>query len=427
MKPLQVFEHERLTTSPDALGRKLTVSQYEKLCQFNDQNENKYFTVIRNGIKFSQYVGVIQLGKLTIEILPKVDQSAVNKNNFNAQVATWQKVLMRMLANIGELELEAVSEAGLKKRNNLIDLYFNIYLKELDKLLHQGLVKKYRQTDSNVKALKGRLNFAQHIQHNLIHQERFFTTHQQYDHTHLINQILLKGLNILETIATDSFVSEKVKQLKCLFPEMPEVAITRESFARVRLSRKTASYERALHIARMIILNYSPDITKGDEHMLALLFDMNKLWEKYIYKKLKAAENEHLKVHYQDSARFWENKHIYPDIVLKHRGNVGTVAELPSTEWETTIIDTKWKLISAGNPSDNDLKQMYVYNMYWQSARSILLYPAHGNNTDSPYGKFHRGKDGGNHCKLAFVSVLDGQGALNTNIASEILGKITDK
>ena len=86
----------------------------------------------------------------------------------------------------------------------------------------------------------------------------------------------------------------------------------------------------------------------------------------------------------------------------------------------------RW-ILTAGNPSDNDLKQMYVYNMYWQSARSILLYPAHGNNTDSPYGKFHRGKEGGNHCKLAFVSVLDGQGALNTNIASEILGKITDK
>lgn len=164
MPVIKVFEHERLTVHPDDLGRSITKLQFEKLCQFNDKNDNKYFTVIRNGIKFSQYVGVICIGKLTIEILPKADKSfAQSKSEFETTSKKWQSVLLKMLAMSGELELESVSEASLRKRTNLLDLYFEIYLNELDVLLRRGLSKKYRLNSANVKALKGRLEFAGHI------------------------------------------------------------------------------------------------------------------------------------------------------------------------------------------------------------------------------------------------------------------------
>ena len=96
--------------------------------------------------------------------------------------------------------------------------------------------------------------------------------------------------------------------------------------------------------------------------------------------------------------KFWNNKLIKPDIVLKK--------EIDGTE-QTFIIDTKWKLIDSNKPSDNDLKQMYVYNMYWDSFKSILLYPT---NTEqiTEYGKFHKGRDEDNLCKLGFLKVYEG-------------------
>ncbi len=426
MPYIQVFEHDRLTTNEDDFGRKLTPIQFEKLCQFNDKNDNLYFTVIRNGIKFAQYVGVIQIGNLTIEILPKADKETFTKSEFKFEAKKWQKVLMKMLAISGELELETVSDASLKKRTNLLDLYFNIYLNEIDKLMRKGLVKKYRHNSSNVKSLKGRLNFAKNIQQNLIHQERFFTTHQQYDHAHLLNQILLKGLLILNIVATDSFMRDKITKLLFFFPDMQEIPITREAFGQIRLTRKTSDYTKAINIAKMLILNYAPDITKGDENMLALLFDMNKLWEKYIYKKLKAKESDEMTVSYHDQDHFWEDKRIYPDVIIRNK-KVRTDSEGNREEfWEPYVIDTKWKLIEANKPSDDDLKQMYVYNMYWNSPKSILLYPQYGQAVDSDFGKFHKGKNGLNHCKIAFVHVLDESGKLNGEIASQILLKLDD-
>lgn len=417
MPVIKVFEHERLTTCADDFGRSLSDGQFEKLCQFNDKNDNKYFTVIRNGVKFGQYVGVIQIGNLTIEILPKADKQTITKHEHDHETQRWQRVLLKMLAISGDIELETVSEASLRKRFTLLDLYFEVYLQEVDALLRRGLAKKYRQNEANVKALKGRLNFSRDIQHNSIHRERFFTCHQTYDHEHLLNQILLKGLKILAALTSDSLLNDKVRKLMFFFPEIREISINKDSFSKIRLTRKTKEYTKALAIAKMLILNYSPDISKGDENMLALLFDMNRLWENYIYKKLKQRENNSLSVTRHERKDFWESKRICPDIIIRSK-------EQGQDKMETCVIDAKWKVIEPSNPSLADLKQMYVYNMYWQSVKSILLYPQSSINGDTNFGRFHYGKDGDNLCKLGFVDVLDFDGKLNEEIAGEILAKL---
>jgi 5-methylcytosine-specific restriction enzyme subunit McrC len=329
-----------------------------------------------------------------------------------------------MLAISGEIELETVSEASLRKRFTLLDLYFEIYLQEVDALLRRGLAKKYRQNEGNVKALKGRLNFSRDIQRNCIHRERFYTCHQAYDHEHLLNQILLKGLKILGVLSSGSILNDKIRKLMFYFPEIREIPVNKDSFSKIRLTRKTREYTKALALAKMLILNYSPDISMGNENMLALLFDMNKLWEKYIYKKLMAREDENLRVMYQAQDLFWESKRIFPDIVVENKTTItledGTVQEV----WEPCIIDTKWKLIDVNKPSDDDLKQMYVYNMYWNSPKSMLLYPKLAGAEDSGFGKFHKGRTGTNHCKIGFVSVVDDEGKLNPLIADETLKKL---
>lgn len=421
MALIRVFEHEKLTIHKDEFDRMLTQPQFDKLCQFNDQNDNKYFTVIRNGIKFSQYVGVIQVGSLTIEILPKIDKPGLNKEEFKVESEKWQRVLMRMLSISGEIELETVSEASLKKRYTLLDLYFEVFLNEVDELLRKGLTKKYRSLSGNIPALKGRLEFSKNIRHNLVHQERFYTVHQEYDQQNLLNQVLLKGLSILRKISSNQLLNDKIKKLFFYFPEIREIPITKESFDKIRLTRKTKDYTKAIAIAKMLILNYSPDISRGEEDMMALLFDMNKLWEKYIYKKLKEKESDDLTVNYHDQKLFWEDKRIFPDIVVRKKL---PDAEDHEKQWETYVIDTKWKLVEVSNPSDADLKQMYVYNLYWDSPKSMLLYPKSGEVKDGQFGKFYKGRDGENYCKIGYVNVLESAGTLNLNIAKEIFEKL---
>lgn len=409
---IQIFEHERLTLSPNGRRDKLTTRELKKLYEFNDRNDNKYFTGIRDGVKFTNYVGVIQIGGLTMEVLPKADRTS--KGN-SEDYAKWRNALLNMLAICRMIKVDSISEASLNKRyHSLLDLYFDIFLDEVSILLHKGLIKKYHYNAKNSSALKGRILFNKQIQQNLIHQERFYTSHQVYDYEHLVNQILLRALSILSQIVSSPTIKSRVSRIKLDFPEIKEIEITKLHFDKIKESRKSIPYREALKIAKMIILNYSPDIKNGQENMLALLFDMNKLWEEYVFRMLQRHTSADLEVSFQNYQRFWESKTIRPDIVIKRR--IGEVLE-------TFIVDTKWKIIDYRNPSDDDLKQMYAYNLYWDSGKSMLLYPKVQDYPES-FGTFHKGRANGNTCKLGFVDVLDNTGRLDLNIGEAILDKL---
>ena len=410
---IQVFEHEKLALVKDNQGRYLTNVELQKLYEYNDRNNNIYFTGIRDGIKFTNYVGVIQVGSLTLEILPKADKLETSDKT---EYSKWQKVLLRMLSICSHIKIDTVSEANLEKRHySLLDLYFQIYLDEVGLLLRQGLVKKYHKSQGNLNALKGRLIFGKYIQNNLIHQERFYTEHQVYDHEHLHNQILLYALTILSIVSNNTKIIDSINRLKLNFPDIEEIHITKTHFDQLRENRKTKPYSSALKVAKMIILNYSPDIKSGGENMLALLFDMNKLWEEYVYRMLLRNKEPGVKIAFQTCQKFWENKTVRPDIFISKTDSAGKV--------ENFIVDPKWKIIDAKNPSDNDLKQMLVYNLYWDADKSMLLYPKTYDQVET-FGLFHKGKKNNHTCKLGFIDILDQFGNLDLKIGKSIMEKI---
>ena len=401
-KFIQVFEYQKLRYDDSGIFRK---NHFDAMVKFNELHQNKYFTIIHKGIRFGSYVGVIQIGGLTIEILPKAD------NNENADKNLWQNVLLNMLKVCKHIHVESISETQLKKRyQSILDVYFELYLNEVERLVKKGMIKKYRKNQSNQKSLKGKLLFVQNIQQNLVHKEHFYCEHQVYDKNHLLHQILFKGLLVLKTFVNDSF-KDKLNRLLFEFQDFENINIQKKHFNKIIIDRKNNDYQKAIDIAKIIILNYSPSLNYGSENLLTLLFDMNTLWEEYIFRILQKHKTDEIEVSFQNSDKFWENKRIRPDIVLK-------------TKAETFVIDTKWKIIKANNPSDDDLKQMFVYNLHWKAEKTLLLYPK-TNQIDSNFGTFHF-DNLGKKCKLGFVDITNELTIKNSQIvANEIFAKIS--
>ena len=400
-KFIQVFEYQKLRYDDSGYFRK---HHFDAMVKFNELHQNKYFTIIHQGIRFGSYVGVIQIGGLTIEILPKAD------NNENADKNLWQNVLLNMLKICKKIQVESISETQLKKRyHSILDFYFELYLDEIERLVKKGLIKKYRKNQSNQNALKGKLLFAQNIQQNLVHKEHFYCEHQVYDKNHLLHQILYKGLLVLKTFVNDS-LKDKLNRLLFEFQDFENINIQKKHFDKIIIDRKNNDYQKAIDIAKIIILNYSPSLNYGSDNLLTLLFDMKTLWEEYIFRILQKHKTDEIEVSFQNSDKFWENKRIRPDIVLKIKD-------------ETFVIDTKWKIIEANNPSDDDLKQMFVYNLHWKAEKTLLLYPKI-NQIDSNFGTFHF-DNLGKKCKLGFVDITNELTIKNSQIvANEIFAKI---
>ena len=420
---IQVFEHQKLYYSDEGPFKK---QHWKALSDYSEKEGLDYFTVLGKGIKFSNYVGVIQAGSLTIEVLPKTDnpaQAAANRisEESNGEKSIWHQVLLDMLKECRLLKADRSNKAFLKLRSySLLDIYLELFLAEAEQLLHEGLIKKYRKAEGNQPALKGQLIFAKNITQNLIHQERFYVKHTVYNSHNIFNQLLYKTLLVISKINNSSFINDKVNRLLFSFPELSDVKVSLDTFNRLVYDRKTERYRDALLISKMILLHYHPDITGGGENVVSILFDMNKLWEEFVYRRLKKEEsNFKIKVMAQQSADFWKpsynsySKTIRPDIVLQYdtkekRNGVETEVK------KSIVIDTKWKVLQSLTPSDEDLKQMFVYNLFWKCDKSVLLYPAI--LVESGSGDYHHYETPStfvNACSVEKISVLDAE---NTKI-----------
>lgn len=362
-KPIRVFEHQLLQIDENVgfLRR-----HWQSLGWYNEKHGGGFFSLTPNGVKFNQNVGVIQVDNITIEILPKIGRIAEK-----GQEDKWQKVLIDMLRECRWMQVFAQEKAALRfKPNSILEAYIELFVRECEDLVRQGLIKKYRSVDSNCAALKGKLLFSKQIQYNIVHQEKFYTRHQVFDRENIFNQILIKALKIIPVISHSSFLKDRVYSLILAFPELEDIQVNINTIEKLVFNRQSSRYKEAIEIAAMLLLNYRPDISTGRNHVLAILFDMNDLWEEYVYLQLYKHKPKNWNIRLQNSKRFWQLnnsnsvKTIRPDIVITNTENQKSV-----------ILDTKWKLPDNNIPADSDLKQMFVYNEYWNGLTAILLYP----------------------------------------------------
>lgn len=159
-----------------------------------------------------------------------------------------------MLKACGKLKAESAGAAHVKRQHlNLLEVYFEIYLLEIEALVRRGVIKKYRKQTHNTKALKGKLEFAGHIRYNAIHKERFYTTHQVYDSNHLLHQVLYKTLSIADQFTMGTRLSDLTKRVLVNFSKVDYKILTAKQLNCITLNWKSSSYGDALDIARLII------------------------------------------------------------------------------------------------------------------------------------------------------------------------------
>ncbi len=389
-----VFEHEILRF--DRGKKRITEDQFKALERYHG-NGVPFFKLVYNGIQFNENVGVLQVGEILIEVLPKADRNPHSKE----EDKKWRDLLIGMLQVVGSFDIKSTSSSNLKiKPNTILDLYFELYVKEIEYLLHTGLIKKYRKKEGNVTALKGSLQFNKHIRYNLTHQERFYVRHTTYDVEHTLHFILYKALTLLKQINTNSSLNGRIGALLLNFPEMPDIKVNEATFEKLIYNRKNTHYQKSIEIAKLLLLQYHPDVSKGRNHVLALMFDMNLLWEQFVYVSLKKNRTDFTKVKAQTSKHFWKPENgrrtsMKPDIYIETTTN------------KKIVLDTKWKNLNGYNPSPDDLRQMYVYHEYFDAERVALVYP--GNEDDSRSGKYLDtiGLETDKICSVLLIDVVD--------------------
>lgn len=417
LKPIQKFEHETLYVGE----HDFSLSHFNQLVSFNDKHNQKFFSIGNKKITFSSYVGVVQVSGLTIEIIPKGDS---NNDRIKGK-EKWRTALINILSECDKIKLKGTHTANLSfNKHNLLDLYIAYFLTEVEKVLHKGLVKKYDRREGQKYTLKGALHFPKHISKNYTNKERFYTKHQVYDYNHQLNKIIKTALQILKKINVSSSLLGIVQNLDLKMEEIEVINSSADLNQKIHYSRRTKHYSEAVMLAQLIIKEYSPILKSGINEIIAFLFNMNELFEDFIFRRLRREEInfQHigLEVLKQRSKNFWNDRTIRPDILLKF-----TVDNLE----QNIIIDTKWKLLTEVKPSIQDLRQMFVYNLYFNTEHSVLLYPDNGLSDleMQPYEESEWIKEHDHGCEVRFIDPFQENGTINSDFTSCFIEKLISR
>lgn len=373
MESITLIEHEVLPiVIKRTRGQKaLTVEEAAALGRLEEQFPPQTFSWGHRSVKFAQYCGVISLGKLSLEILPKIYGK-------ETELGACRKALIKMLVKAKRLKAQRGGTADIAlQKHALLDVFILHFCDQLHAELMQGMIRNYIERNENINVLRGRLRVEQQFKHNLAHKERLYCQYDELSVDNPHNQVIKCVLRMMLALSIGTMARKQLTELLMRFDAITDMKIDTQVIDSLTFNRFTCRYESIFMQCRWFLQGLHPDVLVGHDSCLTLLFDMNKLFETYvasIFRKL--AWKEGLRLREQGPQKYMvrrddRNEQLFlmkPDIVF-----------LDTNNRFKAIADAKWKLLDDREKklgiSQADLYQMASYAMRYRVDRLALVYP----------------------------------------------------
>lgn len=323
------------------------------------------------------YVGVdwIEEGKKSIYVAPK-------QNNADIQIDYLKMIMDALEEESNTAHLDELFEIDFDKpfitinqsQDLLTPLLIYQYLNLLQKIVRKGLRKSYYKVDRNLNSrVKGKVLINQTIKQNLVKSKNTSTVcrYEEFGINSTENKVLKRAFefsrSLLSTIHTDI---KKSSTAICAFIdpafELVDSKVNILDLKYIKPNPLFPEYEHALKLAKIILRKYGYTISKTTEKQIEtppFWIDMSKLFELYVYSKLKKEFPKNGEVIYHPKVNGLE-----PDFLLK--SDDGTLK---------MVIDAKYKpRYENNNVSLEDIRQISGY------ARMVRVYDLLG---QSDYSK----------------------------------------
>ena len=308
-----------------------------------------YFTTTIDGnVKSKNYCGIINFNNQDYFLLPKISKD----NEQNLDIFTYMFIYAYDL----NVENEDISSAKNLKTDNILEVFIQLFAKNLLKEFQKGIYKNYITKEENLKVLKGKYLIDENLKHNF-NNSKIYCSYDEFSVDNELNRFFLFAIKTLLHYTKNK---KLLKMCELILDEVTYSHIDINSF-KILFNRLNSRYKNSFEFALMLLQKIVPIFSNG-EKSFAFLFDMNELFEKFIGNIFKSIDKT---TKLQTQKRFG-NLLLKPDIIF-----------------QDIIIDTKYKVIKEKNDiSTADKYQMFVYGVNFEYKNTMLLYPKHNNHID---------------------------------------------
>lgn len=346
-------------------GLGLTFEKARKLKEFLDSKKlSKALDFKLSGIKTGSYVGVIKYSDFQLNIIPKIigDTNSVCLEN-----------LAFMLSYTRQLTIHTTGAAQLTNcQNPFLEVLIAHYADVLLKALSRQVPHRYEPREENLATIKGKILFAQNIRHNFGNLAQTYCQFDEFTPDHLLNQTLKFVSHALQKLTSVSQTRQKLLKINAVYEDVTLRPVAYAETQKIILNRNHTMFKEPLELAQMFLQHSTISLHNHTFTNLAILFDMNKLFEEFVATALEQAFPGQVKI--QNKLKIIEDIDGIPGTSYTIRPDI--------LFGKDTIIDTKYKRLSLpeDKPSEADIYQMLAYSKFYGVKNIILCYPTYQKN-----------------------------------------------
>jgi 5-methylcytosine-specific restriction enzyme subunit McrC len=390
METISVFEHKPISL----VGEDVPLKDIH-LRQLGRLNRQAGVELVQFGYKklmATSYVGVVQLGGVTLQILPKVDATGRDDNRDRDSVDSAVANLLWMLLYAGELPVRESEVASLLKRQGkLFEILVRIFCERLTEQLQRGLYRSYQRREDTLPVLKGHWMLGRQLREQPLLRAKFLVAYDEFIADNPLNRILCYTVHYLWYLTRDAGNRQRLDALRMWFDGVTLLPrVSEQHVAQVTFTRLNAAYRPAFNLACMFLAHEFLQLQAGRIPVFAFLFDMNLLFERFLVGFLRRHRQQALPETLQaceilaqgagdprwlartqlDGGR--RKFRLKPDLLLRRPDK--SIA---------LIIDTKYK--TRRTIAEADAYQMHAYATRYECPDVVLLYPESGMSTQVLY------------------------------------------
>ena len=346
--------------------------------------------VTRHGIKSKSWVGIIKYKNLHLEILPKLISADVNNDDkiSDEERNIILKNLIFMLSYTKNLDIKTNDTAKLSnKKNPFIEILIREFANSLFESLKRLTPKRYIREEENLNYLKGKIKFSENIRYNCTNQAKFYCAYDEFSENNLLNQLFLFVSTCLYNISNNSYNKKILTFIINYYSDIDFVRFDKFKVRKIKLTRNQELFKKPFNLAKMFVEQTSVDLSKNKFENITLVWDMNKLFEEFVFELIKRKLPECQAIA-QKPKRLLKRENA-----TRRDTRVDIFVQNPQV-----IIDIKYKkFTNFDDISSADIYQVTTYCLLHNYKRAILLYPQF-ENKEPDIKDFHLNNDGNLYC-----------------------------